>query len=83
MVNLKNGFWQRAGGPEAVVAEWKQYWTSGRQGLCSWPRVVSELKRRGYKGIVCLTAEYSDHDSVNRLIAEDLSFARSLFMEAP
>jgi len=83
MVNLKNGYWRRTSGPESVVAEWRQYWTSGRQGLCNWPRVVSELKRRGYKGIVCLTAEYSDHDSVNRLIAEDLSFARSLFMEAP
>ncbi|NLD73854.1 MAG: sugar phosphate isomerase/epimerase [Chloroflexi bacterium] len=79
MVNLKNAFWQRTNGPEAEIAEWKHYWTSGRQGLCSWPKVVGELKRRGYRGVVCLTAEYSDGGAVNRLIAEDLAFARSLF----
>ncbi len=81
MVNLKNGFWQRTTGPEAAVAGWRHYWTSGRQGLCDWSRVVGELTRRRYQGVVCLTAEYSDHDAVDRLIAHDLAFARSLFGE--
>jgi len=79
MVNLKNAIWLRQNGPEAEVAEWRSYWTSGRHGLCSWPSVGEELKKRSYEGVVCLTAEYSDHDSVERLIAEDLAFARSLF----
>jgi sugar phosphate isomerase/epimerase len=79
MVNLKNAFWRRVNEPEAEVAEWQSYWTSGRQGLASWPRVASELQRRGYAGVVCLTAEYSDHDAVDRLVAEDLAFAKSLF----
>ena len=79
MVNLKNGFWQRINGPEAPYALWKTYWTSGQHGLANWPRVVAELKRRGYRGVVCLTAEYSDHDSVDRLIAEDMAFAQELF----
>lgn len=79
MVNLKNAFWQRTNGPEAEYARWRHYWTSGRHGLCSWPRVVSLLVERGYSGVVCLTAEYSDQDAVDRLIAEDLAFARSLF----
>ncbi len=79
MVNLKNAIWQQVTGPEAEVARWKAYWTSGRQGLASWPRVADELKRRGYRGVLCLTAEYSDEHSVDRLIAEDLHFARSLF----
>jgi sugar phosphate isomerase/epimerase len=79
MVNLKNGLWVRRNGPEAQWAEWHQYWTSGRQGLASWPLVAAELQRRGYRGVICLTAEYSDHDAVNRLIAEDLAFAKSLF----
>lgn len=78
MVNLKNGFWLRTNGPEAEHAEWKHYWTSGRHGLASWPRVAAELKRRGYDGIVCLTAEYSDSTAVERLIADDLAYARSL-----
>jgi hypothetical protein len=47
--------------------------------LCSWPRVVAELKRRQYQGVICLTAEYSAEGAVNRLIAEDIAFARALF----
>jgi sugar phosphate isomerase/epimerase len=79
MVNLKNAIWQRTNGPEAEYAEWTHYWTTGRHGLAEWPRVAQELKRRGYEGVVCLTAEYSDRSSVERLIAEDIAFARSIF----
>ncbi len=81
MVNLKNAFWQRTNGPEAEFAVWQPYWTSGAQGLANWPRVVSELKRRRYQGVVCLTAEYSDETAVNRLIAGDIRFAKSLFAQ--
>ncbi len=79
MVNLKNAFWQRVNGPEAETAQWKVYWTGGRHGLASWPRVAGELKKRGYGGVVCLTAEYSDTAAAGRLIAEDLELAQSLF----
>jgi sugar phosphate isomerase/epimerase len=79
MVNLKNAFWRQVNGPEAEVAEWRPWWTSGPQGLASWPRVASELKRRAYQGVICLTAEYSDESAVNRLIANDLLFAQALF----
>jgi sugar phosphate isomerase/epimerase len=78
MVNLKNAFWRRTNGPEADVATWRPYWTTGRHGLASWPRVAAALKSRSYAGPVCLTAEYDDHGAVDRLIAEDLAFARSL-----
>ena len=83
MVNLKNAFWKRMTSPEAEVARWHWYWTNGRQGLASWPRVAAELKTRDYCGVVCLTAEYSDHDSVNRLIAEDVAFAKGLLGGCP
>jgi sugar phosphate isomerase/epimerase len=79
LVNLKNGFWRRTTGPEADCAQWSVYWTSGRHGLASWPRVAQELKSRDYDGVICLTAEYSARDAANHLIAEDLAFARSLF----
>lgn len=78
MVNLKNAYWRRVSGPEAELAEWKVYWTSGRQGRASWPRVVAKLKEMNYTGPICLTAEYSDEDAVDRLIAEDLAFAKAL-----
>jgi sugar phosphate isomerase/epimerase len=79
MVNLKSGFWRRANGPEAEDVQWKHYWTNGRQGLVSWPRVAETLKQRGYEGPICLTAEYSDKSAVNRLVVEDFAFAKSLF----
>jgi sugar phosphate isomerase/epimerase len=79
MVNFKNAYWQRTNGPEALVATYKHYWTSGRQGLASWARAAEELKQRGYSGPICLTAEYTDEGAVNRLIAEDITYARSLF----
>lgn len=79
MVNLKNAFWRRRNGPEAEFALWEPFWTSGRQGLANWPKIVGELKHRGYHGVVCLTAEYSDEAAVNRLVAADIAFARALF----
>ena len=78
MVNLKNAIWQRTNGPEAEYAQWKTYWTSGRQGLASWPLVAKLIKERGFAGTICLTAEYSDEGAVERLIAEDMAFAQSL-----
>jgi sugar phosphate isomerase/epimerase len=78
MINLKNGFWQRLNGPEAETAQWKVYWTSARHGRASWPRVIARIKEMHYKGPICLTAEYSDGLSVDRLIAEDLAFVRAL-----
>ncbi|WP_281888735.1 sugar phosphate isomerase/epimerase [Paenibacillus sp. YYML68] len=79
MVNLKNVFYNRINGPEAESAEWKRYFTSGRQGLASWPRVADYLAQRSYQGVVCLTAEYTNEHDVDRLIREDLIYAKSLF----
>ena len=79
MVNLKNAYWRRTNGPEAEVAAYEPYWTSGRQGLCPWAEVAAELRRRDYRGTICLPAEYSDEAEVDRLIAADIAYARSLF----
>jgi sugar phosphate isomerase/epimerase len=79
MTNLKNACWRRLNGPEAEVAAYGVHWTSGRQGLASWPRVAAVLRERGFRGPICLTAEYSAEPEVDRLLAEDLAYARSLF----
>ncbi len=79
MVNLKSAYWRRTNGPEAEHAEWSAHWTTGRHGKANWPAVAKELRKRGYSGAVCLTAEYSDEEAVDRLIAEDIQFARSLW----
>lgn len=78
LINLKNAVWRRSNGPDAEAAEYRQHWTSGREGLCSWRRVAEEARRRGYAGPVCLTAEYSGPEPVERLVAQDLAFARGL-----
>ncbi|RAP78545.1 sugar phosphate isomerase/epimerase family protein [Paenibacillus montanisoli] len=79
MVNFKNAYYYRQNGPEALNAVWERYFTTGRQGLASWPRAADYLKQRGYKGVICLTAEYDDVKSLDRLIAEDIVYAKSLF----
>jgi sugar phosphate isomerase/epimerase len=80
MVNLKNAYWQRTNGFEALAATYRVYWTNGQQGLVSWDQVARELKWRGYNGPICLTAEYTDEAAVDRLIEEDISYAKSLFL---
>ncbi len=79
VVNLKNAYWKRISPPEAEVAEWTVYFTSGRQGRSSWKRVADKLSAMNYKGPVCFSAEYTAEHEVDRLIVEDLAFARSLF----
>lgn len=81
MVNFKNVFYKLNSGPDAENAEWTRYFTSARNGLASWPRTVEYLKSRNYGGVICLTAEFSDEERVNRLIAEDISYAKSLFQD--
>ena len=76
---LKNAFWKRVNGPEAEDVEWRPHWTTGRQGLASWPRFAAELNKRGFGGVVCLDAEYSEEEATERLIVEDLAFAKTLF----
>ncbi|MCY4071625.1 MAG: sugar phosphate isomerase/epimerase [Chloroflexi bacterium] len=80
VVNLKNAYWRRVTGPEAEVADWKIYWTSGAQGRASWPRVIAKLKAIDYQGPICFSAEYSDEERVDELIVKDLAFARGLLV---
>jgi sugar phosphate isomerase/epimerase len=79
MVNLKNAFYSRISGPDAGQAEWKTCFTTGREGMASWPAVAEYLGKRQYNGVICLTAEYDDEENVDRNIQEDLVYAKSLF----
>lgn len=90
LVNFKNAFWRRQVGPESEDVIWREYWTTGSQGIASWPKAADELARRGYRGDVCLTAEYTDPlnggerkgESVIPLIAQDFAFAKRAFGQA-
>jgi sugar phosphate isomerase/epimerase len=79
VVNLKNAFWNRTNGPESDEAAWSVYWTSGRHGRASWRQVAGKLKQMDYQGPVCLSGEYTLEKDVDRLILEDLAFAKACF----
>lgn len=79
MVNFKNAMWQRRPGPADEPAKWDKVFVPGRQGLADWKQVAGELKRRGYKGTICLSAEYTEKGGADKYIAADVAYARSLF----
>ena len=81
VVNLKNAYWKQVNGPEAETAQWQVYWTSGRYGRVSWARVADKLKQMDYHGPVCLSGEYSEEKDVDRLIVEDLAFAKACLLK--
>ena len=84
MVNLKNGSRRRANNENAVEAEWRTVWTTAGHGTLSWKQAAEELRRRNYKGPICLTAEYSgrdkplEGDDSAALVKKDLSYWNSL-----
>ena len=74
MVNFKAAYWKLKHGPERDEAKWDSYWTTGRHACGSWRDAVNHLKKRGYQGVVCMPAEYSDEPNVEKYTAEDLAY---------
>jgi sugar phosphate isomerase/epimerase len=81
MLSLKNATRRLVGSPLAGAAQWEIFWTTGRQGLADWRRVGQELHTRGWRGNVCLHAEYTHEHLVAEFVREDLIYARSVFAE--
>jgi len=79
MVNFKAAYWKRVSGPEQDEAKWETYWTTAQHGMGSFREAIDYLKERGYKGIVCLPAEYSDEINVEKYTRSDLAYIKSLF----
>jgi len=79
MVNLKNALWRRTDATAAGTPKWKPHWTTGREGLADWSAVAAELRKRNYRGVVCLPAEYDEAEPVEQLAADDLAYAKTLF----
>ena len=78
MVNLKNAYWRKKTETEKDGAVWDVYWSRGREGLLSWRKVIDELNRHGYQGVICLFAEYSDEDLTQKYLADDIAYLKSL-----
>jgi hypothetical protein len=84
MVNFKAAHWYRVNpdspGEEARWgARWGARWVTGRNGMGSWKEAVGWLKKRGYRGTVCLPAEYSDEAKVEAYTREDIGYIKGLF----
>ncbi|MCL2527999.1 MAG: sugar phosphate isomerase/epimerase [Defluviitaleaceae bacterium] len=79
LVNLKNAYWKEQNGPEAEEVTWQPYYTLGRYGMASYPEIIDYLKTRGYKGDICLPAEYTDEPQVERLTPVELAYVKSLY----
>lgn len=79
MINLKNAYYIREPAKGEGRAVWKRHFCGGAEGLGSWPEAADYAKRRGYAGAVCLSAEYSDETQLDRLLREDLAYAKALF----
>jgi hypothetical protein len=80
MVNFKAAYWFRENPADlADEARWGVYWVSGPNGMGSWKLAVDYLKSRGYRGTVCLPAEYSDEARVETYTREDIAYIKGLF----
>lgn len=79
LINLKNAFYYRANGPEAEEARWIKHWTTGRHGLCSWKRTLAHLKKRDYRGVICLPAEYTEEPLTDRCLRDDIDYVKDIF----
>lgn len=60
LVNFKNACWQLIASSDGAPAQYQCVFTPGREGMAHWPTFARELRQRGYRGDICLTAEYSD-----------------------
>lgn len=78
LVNLKTAYYKYQNGPEAARAEHLRYFTTGRYGICDWERVIKFLKKKGYTGVLCLPAEYTDEPNVEIYAKDDLAYVKSL-----
>ena len=78
LVNLKNAFYLPKTGPEAERTQFERYFTTGKHGNCDWERVIRYLKKKDYRGVICLPAEYTDEAGVNKYVKEDLNYVKDL-----
>ena len=81
-VNFKNAMYRRVNGPEALRAAYEVYFTTGSQGMCSWPRAIARLAQRGFTGNICMPVEYTEEHNTNLYAAIDNADIRQLLVEA-
>ena len=87
LINFKSAFHRRINGPEEVEAKYAVHWTTCHHSGYSWSNMVKLLQQRGYRGDVCLPAEYANlaaggqlmDKEVLRPLQEDIAYIKFLF----
>jgi len=82
ILNFKNAFYYRKNGPEGSPAIFERYFTTGDQGLLSWERAVVHMIKKGYKGNICLPAEYTDEFNTETYAVQDIIYIKELINKA-
>ena len=72
LVNFKSAYRARTSGPDEQEAVWQVVWTTARCGAYSWRAAVQALHSIGYKGDICLPAEYSRIGDSGQLMGEEV-----------
>jgi len=87
MINLKNAIRYPDGKDSDGAVQWSRTWVPGKEGFTSWSKAIVELRKRGFKAPICLTAEYKDEDGkalegdgVVPPLKEDLDYLRDLLV---
>jgi len=78
LVNLKNGYVKRYDDYDTDAPRYRFYMTKGEEGAISWERIVNHLKKRGYDGDLCLTAEYTRHEFLLNYLKDDVEYLKRL-----
>ena len=81
-VSFKSAMYRRTNGPEALRAAYEPFFTTGAQGLCSWPRALAYMAKRGFTGNICMPAEYTDEANEELYAAIDNRDIKALIDEA-
>jgi sugar phosphate isomerase/epimerase len=72
LINFKAAFRERINGPEETEAEYRTHWTTAAHSGYSWSGLVGEVRKRGFKGVFCLPAEYSDPSGAPQRMGDDV-----------
>jgi len=76
--NLKNGYVRRTDDAQTGEIKYDWYLTPGDEGLISWRSIARILAERGYRGDICLTAEYTQEDKLLTYLKRDIAYLKEL-----
>jgi len=75
LVNFKNAYVKRVSDNPATFYP---YFTTGPDGVSDWKRCIDCLFKKGYDDVICMPAEYTDTENVDKYKTEDLAYLKNI-----